>query len=220
MDLAQVAFPSYLQLYNYRTVVVFTGDNNDFATSGFALSDQDALTQWLDSGGRLWVTGQNDAEVSDSNTSFSSPSMGRSREYHGYLGLRYDNGSIFSGQPPSPTANGAGLMSGLQLDLGAVGDGAHNQTSIEASDPFPNNDTFQAADTMTALFHQIGGNAPPVRPSRSPGGPSRAWSRNGSCSDTAASPWDLGWKGSMGLPTGMRWPAVPSAGCLTSWRSP
>ncbi len=161
LDLATDPFPSYLDLYKYRTVVVFTGDNNDFATSGFTLADQDALSEWLDSGGRLWVTGQNDAEVSDSNTRFSSPSEGRSREYHGYLGLRYDRGTIYPGQPPSPTATGAALMSGLQLDLGANGDGAHNQTSIEASDPFPNNDTFMAANTMTPLFHQIGGNGPP-----------------------------------------------------------
>ena len=160
LDFAVSSFPAYLDLYRYRSVVIFTGNNDSFDTSGFFLSDQDALSEWLDSGGRLWVTGQNNAEVSDSNT-FTSPSMGRSRLYHGYQGLRYDAGSTFPGAPPSPTANGVGLMAGLQIDLGATGDGAHNQTSIEASDPFPNNDTFQAANTMAPLFQQIGGTAPP-----------------------------------------------------------
>jgi minor extracellular serine protease Vpr len=160
LDFAQSSFPSYLDLYNYRAVVIFTGDNDSFNTSGFFLADQDALSEWLDSGGRLLVTGQNNAEVSDSNINFSSPSQGRSRLYHGYQGLRYDSGSIYTGQPPSPTATGAGLMAGLQLDLGPTGDGAHNQTSIEASDPFPNNDTFQAANLMSPLFQSIGGNGP------------------------------------------------------------
>jgi hypothetical protein len=160
VNVDDTAFPSYLDLYKYRSIVIFTGDNNSFDTSGFSPADQDALTQWMDSGGRLWVTGQNQAETTDSN-SLTSPSMGRSRLYHGYLGLRYDSGSIYTGQPPVPTANGSGLMAGLQLDLGSSGDGAHNQTSIEASDPFPNNDTFQAANTLMPLFHQIGGSTPP-----------------------------------------------------------
>ena len=88
LDVTQEFFPAALDLYAYRSVVIFTGDNDSFNTSGFFPADQDALAQWMDSGGRLLMTGQNIAETSDSNT-FESASMGRARLYHGYLGLRY-----------------------------------------------------------------------------------------------------------------------------------
>jgi subtilisin family serine protease len=155
LDVTQEFFPANIDLYAYRTVVIFTGNNNSFNTSGFFPTDHDALAQWLDSGGRLWVTGQNIAETTDSNT-FTSASMGRARLYHGYLGLRYVTGSTFPGPAPTPTADGLGIMAGIQLDLGPNGDGIDNQASIEAAEPFPNNDTFQAADTMTPLFDPIG----------------------------------------------------------------
>jgi subtilisin family serine protease len=159
LDVTQEFFPANLDLYAYRAVVMFTGDNDSFNTSGLFPTDQDALAQWLDSGGRLWLSGQNMAETTDSNT-FESASMGRARIYHGYLGLRYTDGSAYPGAAPSPTANGADIMAGIALDLAPNGDGTDNQASIEAAEPFPNNDTFQAADTMTPLFHQIGGDAP------------------------------------------------------------
>jgi hypothetical protein len=155
LDVTQDFFPAALDLYSYEAVVIFTGDNDSFNTSGFFPADQDALAQWLDSGGRLWVSGQNIAETTDSNA-FTSPTMGRARLYHGYLGLRYVTGSTFPGAAPSPTADGEGIMSGVELDLSPNGDGIDNQTSIESGDPFPNNDTFQAADTMTPLFDPIG----------------------------------------------------------------
>ena len=155
LDVTQEFFPAALDLYDYRSVVIFTGDNESFNTSGFFPADQDALAQWMDSGGRLLVTGQNMAETTDSNT-FESASMGRARLYHGYLGLRYVTGSLYPAAAPSPTATGLGIMDGIQLDLGANGDGIDNQVSIEAGEPFPNNDTFQAADTMTPLFDPIG----------------------------------------------------------------
>ena len=155
LDVTQEFFPAAIDLYDYRAVVIFTGDNDSFNTSGFFPADQDALAQWMDSGGRLLVTGQNIAETTDSNT-FESASMGRARLYHGYLGLRYVTGSVYPGATPSPTADGLGIMDGIQVDLGANGDGIDNQDSIEAGEPFPNNDTFQAADTLTPLFDPIG----------------------------------------------------------------
>jgi subtilisin family serine protease len=155
LDIDQEFFPAAIDLYAYRAIVVFAGDNDSFNTSGFFLADQDAIAQWMDSGGRLWASGQNLAETSDSNT-LGSPTMGRSRLYHGYLGLRYVTGSTFPAAAPSPTAEGEGIMSGIELDLSPNGDGIDNQSSIESGDPFPNNDTFQAADTMTPLFDPVG----------------------------------------------------------------
>ncbi len=52
-------------------------------------------------------------------------------------------------------------MSGVHLDLSANGDGIDNQTSIEGDSVFANNDTFQAADTMSPLFVPIGSSATP-----------------------------------------------------------
>ncbi|MGH9185947.1 MAG: S8 family serine peptidase, partial [Acidimicrobiales bacterium] len=145
LDVNAEFFPGALDLYNYRAVVMFTGDNGSFDTSGLFPSDQDGLASWLDSGGRLWLSGQNQAETTDSNSS-EAVKQGRARIYHGYAGLRYEDGSVFADGPaPSPTAEGAGLMAGIQLDLGANGDGIDNQTSVEASSPFADNDTYQAA---------------------------------------------------------------------------
>jgi minor extracellular serine protease Vpr len=158
-DVANDGIPSFYDLFGYKAVLIFTGDNDSFDTSGFFPSDQDTLTEWLDSGGRLWTTGQNFAEESDSNGSFSSPSLGRARLYHGYLGIKYVAGSTFAGAAPKPTATGLGPMAGMTLDLSPGADGAGNQSSIEASSPMPDNDTYQAADTMTPLFRQIGGTA-------------------------------------------------------------
>jgi subtilisin family serine protease len=145
-------FPSFFDLFGYKAVLIFTGDNDSFGTSGFSTANQNALSEWLDSGGRLWTTGQNFAEESDSNTSYNSPSLGRARLYHGYLGLEYVAGSAYDGAAPTPTANGKGPMKKLKIDLAPGGDGAGNQSSIELSKPMPDNDTYEAADTMTPFF--------------------------------------------------------------------
>jgi len=150
------AFPSLTALHGYKVVLIFTGNNNSFNTSGFSTSGLNRVAEWADSGGRLLTTGQNVAETLDNNTSFASPSIGRGRLYHGYLGVKYDAGSAYGGAAPKPTANGVGPMAGLTLDLSPGADGAGNQTSIEVTSPMPDNDTYQAAHTMTPLFRAIG----------------------------------------------------------------
>ena len=150
------AFPSLTALHGYKVVLIFTGNNNSFNTSGFSTAALDRLSEWLDSGGKLLTTGQNFAETSDNNTSYSSPSIGRGRLYHGYLGVRYDAGSAYAGAAPRPTATGVGPLAGFTLDLSPGADGAGNQTSIEVTSPMPDNDTYEAAHTMTALLRAIG----------------------------------------------------------------
>jgi subtilisin family serine protease len=149
--------PSLAALHGYKVVLIFTGRNTGNENSGLTGLTQQRLAEWLDSGGRLWTTGQNFAEVSDSNFSYSSPSLGRSRLYHGYLGLRYVAGTAyaFPVPVPRPTATGLGPMAGLTLDLSRGADGAGNQASIEVSSPLRDNDTYQAAHTMTPLFRAI-----------------------------------------------------------------
>jgi subtilisin family serine protease len=153
LDVGSAAFPSLLDLYHYKAVVIFTGNNDSFDTSGFSPADQDHLSEWLDSGGKLWTSGQNFAETSDSNGSFSSASLGRSRLYHGYLGLKYVTGSAYGDAPaPSFTGEGKGPLKKLRIDLSPGHDGAGNQSSIEVSEPMPDTDTYAAKDTMIQLF--------------------------------------------------------------------
>jgi hypothetical protein len=142
-------FPTFYELFGYKAVVMFTGDNPSFDTSGLFPSDQDALSEWLDSGGRFWAIGQNFAEASDSNSDFESEHIGRSRLYHGYLGVQEDTGDVYGGaQPPSPTADGFGPFADLHIDLSAGSGGAGNQTSIEGSSPLGDTDTYNAVGTM------------------------------------------------------------------------
>jgi hypothetical protein len=75
------AFPSLTALHGYKAVLIFTGNNNSFNTSGFTTTSLTRIAEWLESGGRLFTTGQNMAETTDNNTSFSSPRIGRGRLY-------------------------------------------------------------------------------------------------------------------------------------------
>jgi subtilisin family serine protease len=143
-------FLPVLSLHKYRSVIVFTGDNDSFDTSGFLPTDHDAIAEWLDSGGRLWAVGRNLALTEDSG-SFNSR-LDRGRIVSGYLGLAFETDSVYPGAPPVPTANGLGPFSGMTLGL--------NQSSIDAYSPSPNTDTYNAPQTMTAFFRQIGGTAP------------------------------------------------------------
>jgi hypothetical protein len=153
LDVWDKGFKSLLQLYHYKAVLIFTGNNSSFDSSGFSPTDQDALSEWLDSGGRLWTTGQNFAEESDSNASFSSESLGRARIYHGYLGVMYVAGSAYGDEPaPRPTAHGKEVMRKLKLDLSPGSDGAGNQSSIEVMKAMPDTDTYAASDTMLQFF--------------------------------------------------------------------
>jgi hypothetical protein len=132
-------------------MIVFTGDNATFGTSGFFVTDHDAVAEWLDSGGRLWALGRNLARTEDSVAGGGSR-LDRGRLVSGYLGLAFESDSVYPGAPPSPTANGLGPFAGTTLGL--------NQSSIDAYSPSPNTDTYNAPHTMTAFFRQIGGTAP------------------------------------------------------------
>ena len=146
-------FPSLLDLYRYKAVVIFTGNNDSFDTSGFSPSDQNRLSEWLDSGGKLWTIGQNFAEASDSNAELlvgeprpvaAVPRLPR-REVPVRQRVRRPAGA-------SPDGDGRDFMKKLRIDLSPGGDGAGNQSSIEVSGPMPDTDTYAASDTMTPLF--------------------------------------------------------------------
>jgi subtilisin family serine protease len=147
----ETAFPSVVNLHRYHSIVVFTGDNSSFNTSGFSPADHDAIAEYLDSGGRLWAIGRNWALTEDSG-SFSSR-LDRGRITSGYLGLAFETDSVYGSDPsPQPTANGLGPFAGMTLGL--------NQSSIDAYTPSPDTDTYNAPHTTKAFFRQIGGTAP------------------------------------------------------------
>jgi hypothetical protein len=159
LDMDASAFPSLNTLFGYRTVLIFTGDNNSFNNSGFFVSDLDRLMEWLDSGGKVWVTGQNIGDVYNTAGGGPTERLNRGRFYNGYLGLAFETESVYSGAAPRPTADGQGAAAGLRIDLSPGGGGAGNQTSIDAETAIPDNDTFAAAPSTRPFFHQLGGTA-------------------------------------------------------------
>ena len=137
------AFPSVVNLHRYRSIIVFTGDNNSFNTAGFFPADHDALMEYLDSGGRLWAIGQNWALTEDSGT-FSSR-LDRGRVTSGYLGLAFENNNAYTTAPPN-TAVGCGPFGGTTLGL--------SQSSVDLYSPIQDTDTYAAQHTTKPLFRQ------------------------------------------------------------------
>ncbi len=141
-----VGFPAAaVDLHKYRAVIIFTGDNASYPASGFSATQEDALGEYMDSGGRLWTLGQNIALALDSGTYHSR--LDRGRLYSGYLGLTYEADSV----DPAGTF-GLGPFAGMMLGL--------SQTSVEGSDsPAYDTDTYNSRGT-TKRFFQTGAGAP------------------------------------------------------------
>ncbi len=156
LDVWNSGFPGLNALFGYRAVMVFTGDNNSFDTSGFSLSDHNRLSEWLDSGGRLLAFGQNFAEAEDDNADFDSTRLGRARLYHGYLGVAEEQGALYgSAPPPAPTAAGEGPLAGQSVGLTAT------ENSVEATSALGDTDTYNALATMTRFFRPLSSDAQP-----------------------------------------------------------
>jgi subtilisin family serine protease len=141
----ETTFPSAaVDLHKYRAVVLFTGDNASFAASGFTLAREDAVAEYLDSGGRIWALGQNLAGGLDSGSFHSR--LDRGRLYSGYFGLAFEAETV----DPAGTT-GLGPFAGMTLVL--------NQTSVEGtSSPAFDTDTYNSRGT-TKRFFQTGAGA-------------------------------------------------------------
>lgn len=132
-------------LARYDVVLWLTGDNI-YPDGTFQMStpltaiDQQILAAYLDQGGRLLALGQNLAQASDVNPDPDS-TWGRSGLYHHYLGAHWLQGALYGagGYPPSQAASVQPLpgsfLQGVRLDLGNVGDGDGNQSSIDEIAP-------------------------------------------------------------------------------------
>ncbi|MFN8498215.1 MAG: S8 family serine peptidase [Anaerolineae bacterium] len=157
MDIGEEAFPSLNDLYTYKAVLIFTGENDGFATSGFSTTDLTRLMQWMDDGGNLVVAGQNVAETYHTESGNLRTAWGRM--YNNYLGLVVSNPDLYGGaMPPKPSANGAGPMSGMQVALSPYPTGS--KLSIEASEAYTDRNQFNAASTNRPLFHPLGVSVP------------------------------------------------------------
>lgn len=140
------SIPDLSELQKYQVVIWNTGgkrypDGYFVLPTPLTLVDQQLLAAYLDGGGRLLAIGQNLAEASDVNPN-PDPTWGRSSLYHDYLGVHWLQGNLYEsagGVPPSNRSGASGLpntfLAGITLDLGSVGDGAHNQTSVDEIAP-------------------------------------------------------------------------------------
>ena len=122
LDIYQEAVPEAVSLNAYRAVLLFTGDNGVDFVSALYESDATRLTEFANNGGLVVVMGQSAyAAIPDSFF----------RE--GILGLFHVADSVTGGEQPGyhvVPADGAPLPGDFALDLGASGDGAHNQTHM------------------------------------------------------------------------------------------
>ena len=111
LDAWNEGFPSLFDLYGYKAVLIFTGDNDSFDTSGFFAGRpgraRPSGSTAAASCGRPARTSPRRATATPTST---SASLGRSRLYHGYLGAeQFVAGSAYGdGAAPQPTANGKG----------------------------------------------------------------------------------------------------------------
>jgi len=116
--------PTSAEMNNYDAVVWFTGDDY---TSTLVSEDQTNLATYLDSGGRLFITGQ------DIGYDIRSDSF-----YEDYMHATYnvDDTNIFTldGTPGDPIGDG------LTIDISS-GDGANNQNYPEGISPISPADT-------------------------------------------------------------------------------
>jgi subtilisin family serine protease len=142
----ETTFPTNAwELHKYRAIVLFTGDNTVVGSGGFTVTREDAVAEYLDSGGRIWVLGQNMALGLD-NGSFHSR-LDRGRLYSGYLGLAYEADAV-----NAAGTSGLGPFAGMALAL--------SQTSVEgSSSPAFDTDTYNSRGTTTRFFQTAGGAA-------------------------------------------------------------
>ncbi|MBC7317464.1 MAG: hypothetical protein H5T70_13655, partial [Chloroflexi bacterium] len=149
----------------HDVILWLTGDNVHpdgyyVPSTPMTARDQELLMAYLEQGGRLLAVGQNLAEASDVNPD-ADPTWGRSRLYHHYLGAHWLQGALYGGGfPPSQTASLYGLpgtfLEGVALDVGNVGTGADNQSSIDEIAPGGLADGSDA-DLVKAILFASGG---------------------------------------------------------------
>ncbi len=136
--------PDLAVLQQHDVILWLTGDNIHpdgyyQPSTPMTARDQELLMAYLEQGGRLLAVGQNLAEASDVNPD-ADPTWGRSTLYHHYLGAHWLQGALYGGGfPPSQTASLLGLpgtfLESVALDVGNIGTGADNQSSIDEIAP-------------------------------------------------------------------------------------
>jgi subtilisin family serine protease len=160
--------PDATVLSQYDVVLWLTGDNihpdgTYQVSTPLTAIDQQVLATYLDQGGRLLALGQNLAQASDINPD-NNPSWGRAGLYHYYLGAHWLQGAVFGpgAYPPNQIASvqavPASFLDGVRLDLGNVGDGDSNQSSIDEIAPGGLPDGSDR-DLVQPLLYAVGASA-------------------------------------------------------------
>ena len=132
----------YADLIHFPTVIWETGDYQPALTLG----DRTALTQFLDNGGNLFITGQ---DIGWSMCDQSSPYYSESAcgFFQDYLYAAYEEND--SGDRTLSGVTGDAISHGLNIDI-AGGDGANNQTSPSVISPIePARSVFMYDDSRT-----------------------------------------------------------------------
>jgi hypothetical protein len=146
-------------LADYDVIIYWTGDlyqpDGTFSVSTpLTVIDMQTLSDWMFSGGRLLVSGQDMASAWDA----------LDQDGHGYflyasnLGAKYLQDSLFDPTyagvlPPAPSLIGmpGTAFSGLSFDLSGNGDGAANQYYVDEIEVAPFGDLEAPEDTLPAF---------------------------------------------------------------------
>ncbi len=114
--------PDGAKLSTYRAVVYFSGDN--YITRLLPARDMDLLTEYANNGGAIVSTGQD-----------ATDTLAGSFFLDSVLGAYLLADSVSGGSQPTlrlvPAAGAPPAFAGLSIDVGGVGDGAHNQRYID-----------------------------------------------------------------------------------------
>lgn len=139
LDVSENYILPAVELHAYRALLFFTGDNGVNGASTLSSLEVNRLTDYINNGGVVIVMGQ---------AAYHTIPSSAFRDW--ILGMNYPGPSVTGGSQPSAlvgAVTNAPLIAQFNLDVGATGDGAHNQTDMNElyvveSMEFVNNNPF------------------------------------------------------------------------------
>lgn len=146
-------------LHAHRAVLYFSGDNN--ASASFPAADRYLLNEYAHNGGTLIITSQNARRTLRGDPFRRGWGSYTSRYfYEVVLGAVFDSESVTGNATPLtlPVTSTAALpLAGFAFDVGSGGDGAGNQSSIDALEPItrtPYATVLMAGDAAVGMVHR------------------------------------------------------------------
>ena len=102
--------------YHYKAVVIFTGNNDSFDTSGFSTADQDRSPSGSTAAASCGRPGRTSPRRATATRRSRRRASARARLYHGYLGAEVRRRQRVRAAAPRPTAEGRALEE-AEVDL-------------------------------------------------------------------------------------------------------